>query len=438
VRVLLFAGAGVSAELGVPAMRAMAEAFLGHLRDSGYPDDLLSHLEQLLEEADLDMESVIDDLDSVVAGARAGARWGMDASAEAGALSALRAEAEWLVSHLCERVDAEQSSWLWRSVLRSASPQNLTICTTNYDRAVEQAAISLGIPVADGFPEFGGAELVAWQGFDSEERLRLLKVHGSTDWYHEPAGAKVWKLRHAMPLFGGIRVGIEGSELQLGSALVLPSREKKVTNPPYPELAFEFRKAVDAAELVVFVGSSLRDPDLLDLASHSAARRPTLIVSRAKREGLPGTHVAMSASRFLISVVPELLTQATSDLALEMAQVAAGQTESILGPYATAMNRSAPPNVRCTAIETLAAGRVALQANDVRHLLTDETEIVRTFALGLVADSHDEAGLRSVVEEIAAAAPDGAFAREASYISKIAEQGASTQDGGPAASAAQS
>jgi hypothetical protein len=416
MKVVLFAGAGVSAELGVPAMRSMAEGFLAHLRDNGYPLETLSSLERLLAAADFDMENVIDDLDSAGRGAAATARWGVASAPDVGQFSTLRAEAEWLIAHLCERVDQDASYWLWHSVLSRVAPDSLTLASTNYDRAIEQAALRLQVPIGDGFQAFGGTELVSWVGFDEEVRLRLLKIHGSTDWYHGPGDAGVWKLRHAMPLYGAVRIAIAGSELSLGSALVLPSREKKVTSPPYPELAFEFRKAVDAADLVIFVGSSLRDPDLLDLVARSAARRPTLVVGRSGRSDAPGERITMSASRFLVSVAPRILTAPTAEAAVEFARLASGWTGSILVPYATAMSEASSPEARCAAIELLAADRVSLPADQVGDLLRSGNASVRTFALGLVGDCHDPAGARAIALERAREEVGSPFAREAALL----------------------
>lgn len=418
MKTVVFAGAGVSSELGVPAMRSMAESFLTHLRDTGYSEAVLAPLRRLLETADFDMENVIDDLDSAGRGAVAGARWGLATAPETSELAALRAEAEWLVSHLCERVDAVQSAAMWGPLLRRASGDNLTIATTNYDRAIEQAALAVGTPIADGFPPFAGAELVPWQGFNDEGHVRLLKIHGSTDWYHEPAETKVWKLRHAMPLFGAVRVAVRDAELSLGSALVLPSREKRVTLPPYPGLAFEFRKAVDAADLVAFVGSSLRDPDLADLAGSSAERRPTIVVGRSVRTAGAGRAIQMSASRFLVSVAPRMLSAGTTDDAMAIAESEAGRVASILAPYRIALDTGAPPDDRCSAVELLAADRLALSQEDIAGLLRDPSDAVRTFALGLVNDSQDRLALMTLVNDVAAAEPASAFAREAAYLER--------------------
>ena len=96
-----------------------------------------------------------------------------------------------------------------------------------------------------------------------------------------------------------IYCGADERQPAQAAALTLSAREKKVTSPPYPDLAFQFRKAVEEADFAVFVGSSLRDPDLLDLARHAAARMPTLVVWPTPSWATPTeTYTAMSWRRF--------------------------------------------------------------------------------------------------------------------------------------------
>ena len=98
----------------------------------------------------------------------------------------------------------------------------------------------------------------------------------------------------------------------LAAALVLPSREKLKNNPPFPELTHRFREAADRADLAIFLGASLRDPDVRDVCNSCAERIPTLVVSRniAKAPDGPAPEKSMvlqqSASFSLISTLPRL------------------------------------------------------------------------------------------------------------------------------------
>jgi hypothetical protein len=295
----------------------------------------------------------------------------------------------------------------------------LTVATTNYDRAIELGALSVGVALDDGFRDVPAAEIVEWAGFENAAGIRLLKSHGSTDWYHDDDRRRIWKLRHAMPIFGTVRVTIENEPaVRLGSALVLPSREKVVRNPPYPDIAFEFRKAVDSADLAAFVGTSLRDPDLLDLATRCAKRIPTVVVGRSAR-AVPGRSVQMSASRFLMSAVPRMTRAADPGSALALAEAESGRIDPILGDLVLALDREAAQPDRCEAIDALAAGRVALEGEEIERLLHDDSADIRTYALGLVRDSPAVDRLSATVSEIASTMPDSAFAREAAILARL-------------------
>lgn len=65
MKVLLFTGAGTSAELGVPAMRAMAEQFIAHLHDLELERSIVERVERLIVDAGNDMEHAIDVIDKV-------------------------------------------------------------------------------------------------------------------------------------------------------------------------------------------------------------------------------------------------------------------------------------------------------------------------------------------------------------------------------------
>jgi hypothetical protein len=127
---------------------------------------------------------------------------------------------------------------------------------------------------------FRGNETAAWRGFTTQTNPRLLKLHGSTDWYHG-ADYETFKLRHPMPLYGPLElISKRAASLPLHSALVLPSREKTVTMPPFPALNGEFQVRAAEADVVIFVGSSLRDPHIRDVCLNCVRQKPTFVVSR--------------------------------------------------------------------------------------------------------------------------------------------------------------
>jgi hypothetical protein len=200
MKVLLFTGAGTSAELGVPAMRMMAEQFIAHLHDLELDRTIVDRVEQLIVDAGNDMEHAIDVIDRVESGFVAQRELGVTIDeAQIAPYRTLREEAEWFVQHSCEQIKVVSAVSMWAPTLRMTEGIALTIASTNYDRAIEMTASRLKKEIEDGFEPFAGNETAAWKGFGGATGMRLLKLHGSTDWYHG-AEHQVFKLRHPMPL----------------------------------------------------------------------------------------------------------------------------------------------------------------------------------------------------------------------------------------------
>ena len=105
MKILLFTGAGTSAELGVPAMRAMAEQFIEHLHDLELDRSIVDRVGKLIADAGNDMEHAIDVIDKVESGFVAQRELGETVDdARIVPYRTLREEAEWLVQHSCEQI----------------------------------------------------------------------------------------------------------------------------------------------------------------------------------------------------------------------------------------------------------------------------------------------------------------------------------------------
>ncbi len=429
MNILLFVGAGASSELEVPAMMQMVLQFRAHLHERGLACKILGILDARINSGNYDMENLIEELDQLERGHEVAKLWG---AASEGSLAQevhiVRQEAEWFVQHACERVETARAAKLWIPTLRKIHPHEVTIATTNYDRAVELAAGRLGLKLTDGFDDFGENEWARWRGFDDPGDLRLIKVHGSTDWYHSVERDAVWKLRHAMPLFGAVTLYIERTEpLKLKSAVVLPSREKKVTEVPYPALTYEFHRSAKEAQIAIFLGTSLRDPDIRSVFTDCAKRIPTFLVSRndiGEKRYLPSEAKTLrqSASHFLICSLPcALRCQSGNDLVLSL-ESAPTQGQPILGWLMIATDANGSTDERCQAIDRLADSRVALDREEVEGLLRNVDPDVRTYALALVQDSPDRIELMGLVRELAGGEAESAFQKEAELLLTIVNQ----------------
>lgn len=384
MKILLFAGAGTSVELGVPAMVGMGEEFTSHAAQWGIEPALV---QKLMGESP-DIEHLIEALDAITS-----ARASLEAMGEVGAslerADTVRAEVEWFVQHVAERVSATDAALMWGPVLRTASVVDITVVTTNYDRAIELAANAVRVDIDDGFTPFAQGEIAPWVGFQGGKScVRLAKLHGSTDWYSEREHARPTKLRHPMPLFGRSSLRLT-SGVELGSALVLPSREKLLTHDPYPRLSQVFLNAADACDLAVFVGSSLRDHHIRNAVEAIAQRVPVFLVNRSgNSHGLEGVKsVRQSASAFLISILPNALTETDPAAVLASAALTSADGRGVLIAVRQALDKDAPSDIRRRAIEQLDEMGLTLDPLSLRELLADEDPAVARYALGLISIS---------------------------------------------------
>jgi hypothetical protein len=396
VKFLIFAGAGTSVELGVPTMTGFATEFVNHVTQWHVEPKLV---QQLMGDS-TDIEKLIECFDQASA-----ARTPLEILGEAPValtrIDTARAELEWFVQHAAERIVPSDAELMWGSIVRATQGHFITFVTTNYDRAIELAAHAANVELDDGFQRFDHQEVAKWQGFGHEGLPRLVKLHGSTDWYANATTYAPVKLRHPMPLFGRATLSLSKGEL-LGSALVLPSREKLLNRDPYPRLSQAFLNGADECEVAIFVGSSMRDPHVRRAATEIAATRPVFIVGLGGNiADVPNAQpIPLAASQFLISTLPAALAADDPILALNKVSTEANKSSSensgIFDAVRTAVSTVAATRARCDAIEELDKRSIALGEDIVSKLLSDIDPTVARFALGLVPTSTNPAKLLSV------------------------------------------
>lgn len=422
LKVLLFTGAGASVELGVPAMRRMVEEFHVHLSNQELSEDIFDRIDRLLANAEYDMENLVDLVDGMDRGREADKPLGREVDeALRATVGIIRGEAQWFVQHACERVKESHAARLWGPGLRRIGEHQMVLATTNYDRAIELACASLGVEVDDGFNPFEGQEYAVWKGTEDGGQFQLIKVHGSTDWYQGSYGS-VFKLRHPMPLFGDLSVSVGGpGPPNLKSALILPARGKDANTPPYPDLATAFRKAATSAELAIFLGTSLRDPDIRDICTKCAAQIPTFYVSvtgPGEGSSLPpkARHIKQTASEFLISTLPRFLEESNVTVLDAAADHDPYPGKNVLEWVVSAFGDDESPQEICGAIEKLAEYGIRVDFADLELLLRRENDDIRKFSLALLSDSPDKVLALEVAKEIAATAPASSFATELALL----------------------
>jgi len=371
-------------------MVGMGEEFLSHANQWRVEPELV---ERLIGES-LDIENLIEALDRVCS-ARTTLEIMGQPSVPLERADKVRAEVEWFVQHVAERVVASDARLLWGPLLSTTPVVQLTLATTNYDRAIELAANAESIVLDDGFGPLGYDEAATWAGFDQAAQTpRLVKLHGSTDWYAAGPRGTPTKLRHPMPLFGRAVLRLAtGSEL--GSALVLPSREKLLTHSPYPRLSQTFLNAADSCEMAIFVGSSLRDHHIRGAAEATARRAPVFVVNPAGNTyGLEQvTPIKQSASTFLMSTLPNALKGSDPAGALRRGAGDSTNAKGVFAPVKQALDTEASVETRCRALEQLDEMSVPLDGTFLRQVMSDQHATVARYALGLVSLSPEREDL---------------------------------------------
>ncbi|MGE0683789.1 MAG: SIR2 family protein [Candidatus Binatia bacterium] len=416
MKLLLFAGAGTSVELGVPAMKGLATEFLTHSEQWDVEPTLVR---QMMGDI-LDIEHLIESLDQICAARNSLPILG-ELSISLDRVDTIRSEVEWFVQHAAERIAPGDAQLMWGSILRTAKNHELTFVTTNYDRAIELAANAEGVSLTDGFESFGEKEVAPWVGFyPVKGSPSIVKLHGSTDWYTENSSGNPLKLRHPMPLFGRGTLRLFSGQ-ELGSCIVLPSREKLLTRAPYPRQSQAFLNAVDDCDIAVFVGSSLRDPHVREAASTIMTNRPVFIINpEGDRLGLDNAHpIAQPASQFLISTLPAALS--SSELPKALMHISEGPVKSnpgILGLLRLALDPQEHTSRRCEVIEQLDEQSTTLDEHLIHKLLSDDDGTVARYALGLVATCPGQDAL--LTSTLASPhASDSAFAEELALLKQM-------------------
>ncbi len=158
MKILIFAGAGTSVELGVPAMRGMVVRLSEYFQERQLAPALAAKLTEFLKDRSYDMEELIEQLDQMTAATNAYTRWGTTPTVAIEGLGVFRQEAEWFVHHICERTEASNAVLMWGAALDALAGYHAVIATTNYDRSIEIAAARRNVKLYDGFADFGEDE----------------------------------------------------------------------------------------------------------------------------------------------------------------------------------------------------------------------------------------------------------------------------------------
>ena len=281
-------GAGFSAPFGVPTMKPLLRSFVefAERKYLDLSDALREHLQKLDDESDI--EELLRNLELAVTvqdGLRPSApvsdkvvKWQEESSV-------LRAHLVSYIIECCERFDRElavkQLSPFFKKLKETASVDSICVATTNYDRIIEFVCEEIGLKYADGFAEGAKTVSARWDGRFGG-KMHLYKLHGSVTYYVERTdkdGSHFWRLDRGYPLPGPeFRLNRQGHELE--PLMVLPSPEKETSQDPYGQLNHRFAQQMSKTKIVVAVGTSMRDSDLVSAFNYNAENVVVLLVDK--------------------------------------------------------------------------------------------------------------------------------------------------------------
>jgi hypothetical protein len=205
------------------------------------------------------------------------------------------------------------------------------------------------------------------------------------------------------------------NDIELSSALILPSREKLLTRDPYPRLSQTFLNAADACDMAVFIGSSLRDNHITGAARDIAAQVPLFIADpTGETFGVAeALAIRQCASTFLVSTLPNALASKDPIASLRASADEPGKEapEGILQHLRGALDGDLPANLRCKALEALDTREVTLDSELMSQLLEDPDPQVARYSLGLVSPSTRAQSLLQLASA-SRHANNGAFAED--------------------------
>lgn len=378
-------------------MGDLAKKFYKHLEDARLSERVMAIFQRRLEDGAFDFESIVDEMHRLADMPVLAAQWGVQLDGTGEEFALIKNEAEWFVQHECEALQAAKATVLWGPLLYAASGHELTVATTNYDRAVEVAARRCGVEICDGFSTEGNGEYFKWRGFDVNQGITLLKLHGSTDWYRKDgarAGIEnVFKLRHPMPLFGGVTVNL--ADEKFGHCIILPSREKRVVEVPFSVVSQESVARASGADIAIFVGTSMRDPHIAELCGRCCGRMPTFVVGRSRPHPTPGgaEFIPQVASVFLASTLPRVLRSSDVAGAVTALRRAKPSETGVLDALMAAVSSMDSVSERCKSIDRLIDAQIMLDERTVSQLMSDQDSTIRLYALALIELVSDPAEL---------------------------------------------
>ena len=160
---------------------------------------------------------------------------------------------------VCERFSVRQVDAMLSSFVRFCHEQNAFVFSTNYDRLVETAADRCSLPCTDGFEQSSNRPESRWVGeFEDTAGLKLIKLHGSVNWYREEGSDAIFRLERGYSL-PSHEYRLTHDQQTLRPLMIIPTLEKAVLENPYSSLLTTFSDALKVIDVLFIIGNSMRD-----------------------------------------------------------------------------------------------------------------------------------------------------------------------------------
>lgn len=279
-RAAFLLGAGASFPFGIPMMREFYESFRAYVKLSR--THCFPLLEQLTNSAThtVDLEYLIQQIERV-RGIKSGlSALGQDAGNMADHLhhaDELRGYLDMFLIETCENFDRRKVESIFSRLVRLAHDENAFIFSTNYDRLVEVSAASLNLQCSDGFEPMSSLPESNWTGAFSE-KLRLIKLHGSVNWYEEEQSERLYRLERGYSL-PSHEYRLSHGDRALKPLMIIPTLEKAILKPPYTALLTQFGDALKDIDVLIVIGNSLRDDHLRGLIIERSSNLEIILVN---------------------------------------------------------------------------------------------------------------------------------------------------------------
>lgn len=161
---------------------------------------------------------------------------------------------------------------------RSSRISQLDIVTLNHDTLVEQLLADAGIPFVDGFSGADGD--VRWYDetlYDLPSRVRLIKLHGSIDWYEFTRDGAAWPAILLGPELTQAK-DVTGRSLQSRSQspsfLTGGKKEAWYQHGIYADLHYRFHEVLRRADRIVMSGYGWGDMGITNQLERWLERSP--------------------------------------------------------------------------------------------------------------------------------------------------------------------